>query len=1069
MKHSVDTVGHSGQQIKSWRMKAGLLAVLVIAGGAAARYRAGSAVGAGTQPAARALTASAVTIPLFFEPNQGQTDSRVKFLAHGSGYGLFLTADEAVLDLRRPATKDQASAASVIRMRLDGANTAAAIRGDQRLPGTSSYFIGNDRSKWRRSIPQFAHVEYKSIYPGVDLVYYGNQRQLEYDFHVAPKANPDRIAITFQGANARLESGDLVLATSAGDVRFHAPRIYQPAAHRGSNETAVSGSFRQMAANKIGFALGSYDRSRELVIDPVISYSTFLGGSGTESLVKVAVDSAQFIYVAGSTNSNDFPTQPANNSSLTGIQNVFVSKINPTLGTSGLVNSFYLGSTGTDNLAGVAVDQSFNIYVAGTTISDDFPTTANAFQTTASGTHGFVSKLSLSGGVYDLAYSTYLAGDGVDSVTGLAVDLTQNAYVTGVTNSTVDQSNGFPANPNGYQLTSNSPGNNQFFATKINTTGSGFQSVTYSTYFGGGNPPGATVIGGGIAVDASGNMYFTGSTNMLQVAGPNGEPKFPLLNAFDGCLNQNCTTPDSSHVDAVLVKLNPNLAASPPFFSTYLGGTLDDIGTAVAVDGSSNSYVTGYTNSSSSPGFGCVSPCILGPYLYAGGLDAFIAKVGNQTQSNTVFPLNYFTYLGGSGDDQGQAIVVDSLGTVHLAGSTTSADLPITQDALQTYGGQGDAFAALIATSTTSTGDYVTYLGGSQFDQGSGIAIDNNNTAYVAGITLSDDFPVKNAYQPTRNSGSQDAFVTKIANVSTIAVAAASTSPSPNPVAAGTPVAFTFDLTNTGTDPATNVTFQATVPTTGISTAPTAKVTSGGGSCTAVQNGIILCNIANLAVNATAAVEVDVTPAIQSPPVTQVQVQGAASANGGSYGQPLPQIDSVVDFSISASPSTLTINAGDLASFPITLAPNPGPYTATITMSETTTPSIVTQNTPTFTNPTVSLGTSNASTTLNIQTVPRPVTTGSVFHHAPIYAALLPVGGLSLLGLGLGAGRRRRILAVPGLLILFGLILLQPACSSSSSAVSSGGGTLAGKYVVTVTGSAGTGAAHSTTLTLFVN
>ncbi len=260
------------------------------------------------QPTPKSLLAHrfpSVSLPLFFEANQGQTDARVKFMARGRGYGLFLTADEAVLELRRSAVSRQPSASSVIRMRLAGANATSQVSGAQLLPGKSNYFIGNDPKKWRRNVPQFARVEYANVYPGVDLAYYGHQGQLEYDFRVAPGADPSRIAMSFEGASAHLDSGDLVLSTGQGDIRFHAPNLYQP---NGSAQQPVNGRFLQLADNKIGFEIGAYDRRRELVIDPILSYSTYLGGSNIESGPKVAADSSNNIYVAGITFSTDFPT-----------------------------------------------------------------------------------------------------------------------------------------------------------------------------------------------------------------------------------------------------------------------------------------------------------------------------------------------------------------------------------------------------------------------------------------------------------------------------------------------------------------------------------------------------------------------------------------------------------------------------------------------------------------------------------------------------------------------------------------------------------------------------------------
>ena len=404
--------------------------------------------------------------PLFFEPNQGQTAPQVKFLARGAGYGLFLTADEAVLELQPSAVSTQHSAlssqrapSSVIRMRLDGANSSARVSGASPLPGKSSYFIGNDPSKWHHDIPQFGRVEYQAVYPGVDLVYYGDQGQLEYDFRVAPAADPNQIALSFKGASAHIDSGnsgdsgDLILSTASGDVRFRAPHVYQPAAPQSGNvEKTVAGSFRQLAENKIGFTIGDYDHSRELVIDPILSYSTYLGGSNAESLVRVAIGPDSKIYMAGSTLSTDFPLPPAppavpafqpHNA---GTQNIFIAVIDPQQQpTQQLLYATYLGGNLFDYAAGIAaslavdsgVTGSIDVYVAGSTTSTDFPTNGvyAAFQPgppTQPGTHGFVARLNL-GTTTTLRYSTYLAGNGTDTVTGLAIDNAGDAFVTGIT------------------------------------------------------------------------------------------------------------------------------------------------------------------------------------------------------------------------------------------------------------------------------------------------------------------------------------------------------------------------------------------------------------------------------------------------------------------------------------------------------------------------------------------------------------------------------------------------------------------------------------------------------------
>lgn len=1067
-----------------------------------------------------AAASSSLSLPLYFEPNQGQADSRVKFLAHGAGYSLFLTANQAVLELQRRAGKGQSAKTpstndAVIGMRLEGASPDARVEATQPLPGKSNYFIGKDPSKWHRNIPQFGGVEYQNVYRGIDLVYYGKEQQLEYDFRVAPGADPNQIALSFQGAAAHLDSGDLVLTANGGDVRFHVPHVYQPPVKQqnGDIEQAeIQGEFRLLAGNKVGFSVGPYDHSRELVIDPILSYSTYFG-SGVQQPVAVAIDSSSNIYLAGSTTATIPTMDPLSCcTTLNGPQDVFIAVLNQS--TSQVLFATYLGGSGTDTAAGVAVDTAFNIYVAGTTNSADFPVTmSNAFQHTAtftgSQTHGFVSFLSFANGAYTLSYSTYLAGTtGSDTVTGVAIDQSFDAYVTGTTTSTDGPTNGFPSNSFAYQpcpfgppvnnacLTSGPP---QFFASKINTQGSGFASMLYSTYFGGDYPPAssAVVSGGGIAVDASGNLYFTGTTNMQGIPGPNLEPGFPIVNAYQSCLNlnfQSGTTncqqePITANTDAFLVKLNPSQSqpGAPPFFSTYLGGRGNDVGTAVAVDGASNSYVTGSTNSADTtdmpPDWNCVPPCIVGPtppfgYNGGGGPNAFVAQVVNQSVANAIYPLDYFAYVGSTGGSVGHAIAVDPIGAVHVAGSTgpglsTFNPLP-TQDG---QGSGGDAFAALVAPTMVIDGDFVTYLGGSGLDQGTGVALDNSNNTYVAGTTVSSDFPVNNG--STLTTPAPDAFVSKIGSSTDIAVTVATASP--NPVNAGQQAAFTYTITNNGADPATNINFNAVVPTT-FPVTPTAKIDVGVGTCAPLppsqgSTGTIPCLIENLAAGAMATVEVDVTPPTPPPSSNTILVSCSFNANGGPFSTSCPgQFDPVVDFSISASPSTLTINNGETATFPILLSATNATlgYNGTITLSETTSPSIVTQTTPTFDPATVTLsgtGTGGSGmTTLTIATVARPVSSGSLFRRPSFYATWLPLGGLSLATLGIGAGRKRRrwILGVL-LALLAGLLFLQPACSSNSNSVATNQGTAAGKYTVTVKGSASTNASHQILLTLFVN
>ena len=1064
--------------------------------------------------AARAgVPTTRISLPMFFEPNQGQTDPQVKFVAHGSGYGLFLTADEAVLDLHRIAPKPRTPVASpeptpnsVIRMKLDGANSFASVSGAQPLPGKSSYFIGNDSTKWHHDIPQFGRVQYGSVYPGIDLVYYGDQGQLEYDFRVAPGAPPEQIAMTFDGASARIDSGasgDLILSTDNGEIRFRAPRVYQSA---GNGEKVIAGNFRQLAGNKIGFTIGKYDHSRELVIDPVLSYSTYIGGSATESLVNMAVDSSGLIYLVGSTTSDNFPLVPVPTilplqTQLSGTQNIFIAVLNPNLtpANTQLLYATYLGGSGSDSAAGAAVstniDQglpssSIDIYVAGSTTSPDFPvsTIFSPFQGAPNtpGMHGFLTRLNIGTATNTtLRYSTYLSGNGSDTVTGLAIDNQGDAFVTGTTTSTDAPSNGFPANPNGFQTVSNAP--HQFFASEVNTKGSGPLSMIYSTYLGGGNPQSAQTVGGGIAVDPSGNVYISGATNFLQTTGPNGEAKFPLNAAYQACLDEasrtQCSNSSPTALDAFVAKITPKPGFTLPVYCTYMGGSGDDYGYAIAVDSTGNAYVTGTTSSDDwvSAGSGFQTQ-------FGGNQDAFIGKIGNLSQS--IYPLNYFTYLGGSGVDVGQAILVDSTQTVRVVGWTTSTDLLVTpQTAQSSNGGGQDAFAALIVTTLAGrgAGDFLTYLGGNGLDQGTAVALDVFGTTYVAGTTQSTNFPIfvppnVPPFQGTLN-GAQNAFVAKIGAYSQLLVTPATSSPSPQPVAAGTQVTFTFNITNNGPDVASQVVFTVGgLPNSGqLAKTPTATVTSTTGSCIPPQGQAttISCIIPTLSVCSTtpctsATVQVNVTPAITTT-LQQIVLTGQAVANNSNVAAictPAQPPANIVNFNVSASTQTPIINAGDTATFQVVFTPtsNLG-YNANITPSQTTSPAMVTATTPTF-NPTpITLsGSSPGTTTLSIATVARPVTTGSLRHSGSFYATWLPMAGLSLVGLGLGAGRkRRRWLAGLVLCLIAGAIVLQSGCGSSSTSANVSGGTAAGVYTITITGSAGSGASRNIPVQLQVN
>ena len=1019
-------------------------------------------------------------LPLIFERNQGQSDPKVRFLAHGSGYGLFFTNDSAVLSLR-----DSVRGYSVLSLELVNANPRAAVQGADQLPGKSNYFIGNDPAKWHRDVPQFARVRYSEVYPGIDLVFYGNQSRLEYDFDVAPGRDPRQVELRFQGAqDVSIDpGGDLVLTISGRDVRLHAPRIYQTIDNQ---ERPVQGRFELRGENEVGFALDEYDRSRALVIDPVLTYSTYLGGSEDEgcSLIltpsnptplsgcpAVAVDPASNAYIAGPTTSTDFPVSGSPfQSTLNGTSNIFVAKFNSSANT--LEFSTYLGGNGTDYTSGVGVDTAANVIVAGTTNSSNFPT-ANAFQKTPANTHNhvFVSKLDPTG--HTLLYSTYLSGNGIETAAGLAVGQSdQNAYVIGTTTSTntPTATSTFPATLGAYQTAPASGSTVQFFMSKVDPNLSGNSSLAYSTYFGGGNPSTGVAVGGGIAVDINNNVYITGGTNFLHIGATND---FPILNAYQGCLDAapattTCPT-NVTATDAFVAEFNPNATTgSQLLYSTYLGGTGNDVGYGIATDGSS-SYVTGSTDSTDFPaaGSGVYQP------TNGGGIDAFLAKLANPVTTGTtpgLVTLTYFTYLGGVGTDEGLAVAVDSIQGARLTGWTNSPNIPELNNNIQSgYAGGNDAFVARIdttATTSTAPGHYFTYLGGTGADYGTGIAVDLQGSSYVAGETASSNFllfavPQNPAFQPSLH-GNSDAFLSKLGPLLSLTLTGNS---SPPVVGVGNPVSFEYTVTNSG-DAATNIIFTDALPSSGASFT---SATVSSGSCGSATGNIVSCTIGTLNSGATSTATVVLTPtASTTPSTTSLTLGNTASVTAQgctSCAQSLTTSVVVNDFNISISPSSFTVPAGVPATYTATITPTGNiPDTVSISCSSGLPTGATCTET---TNPIPNLSSGAVSTILVINTTARVTTTTELWPaHHPLYAAWLPVSGLALLGVGMGASRKRRLLM--GLLLagFFSLILFQPACSSRQP-ISTTTGTPAGTYVVTVTATSGS-ATRNATVTLVV-
>ncbi len=1016
-------------------------------------------------------------LPLMFEPNLGQSDPQVKFTARGNGYSLFLTDGEAVLSLAHARSNKESTdkRSSVIRMGLAGARTHPMSQGTELLPGKSNYFIGNDPTKWHRGVPQFARVRYHRVYPGVDLVYYGKQGQLEYDFELSPGADPKIIRLNFQGSKSvKLESGDLVLATADGSIRLQAPRVYQGV---GATQKSIDGRFLLLAADTVGFEVGDYDRSQTLVIDPVLSYSTYLGGTGSELFPTIAVDSGFNIYVSGSTSSTDFPSgKPIPSTGpVPAAPNVFVAKLNDT--GSALVYATYFGGNGTDASVGIAVDAAGNTYVAGTTTSTDLPT-PNGFQTTAAtpGTHAFVAVLDSAGAT--VKYATYLSGSGTDTASGMTLDNKGFVYVIGITNST-----NFPTAPAAGTLQTTLQGASAFFVSKVDPSTSGANSLPFSTYFGGGNPSTATVAGGGIAVDnnsSGSNIYITGGTNFA-FTNTNATTDFPIKNAYQACLNSaasvtTCPTPSGTPaMDAFVAKLNPGTTTGPQLlYSTYVGGGGDDVGTGIALDASGNAYITGSTTSTTA--LGDFPKASITPFQATNGggpHDAFVAKINNPITgtgtTNTNVQLTYGTYLGGSGDDFGTAIVVDGIQGARVIGTTTSANLPVLNAIQTTIGGGKDVFVARIDTSkggSTGSNQFVTYLGGSGDDGGTGIAIDSSTNTFVAGETSSGNFPPGQtaAFQASL-AGAPDAFVAKLGptlNLDLTVPQPASTS-----VNAGNQVSFVYTITNNG-DTTANVAFQDNLGS-GSGTAPATFVsaTASGGSCpTTPTNNTVLCNIGILNGGATATVTVNLTPTGSGTLGNSGTVFVGGQFSKSATAPPV----TVNTFKVAGTPPSVTVVAGQPAPYQITLTPQQT-YSASISLTcSAGLPGGNPASTCSFSTTPVTLqGTSPSQVTLTISTSPRTTTTVELLPRGgPFYAAWLPIAGLALLGLGVRSrvSRKGRWLGGFLFLTLMMVVALQPACGGHSSSTTTTG-TPAGTYTVTVSATSGT-FSQTTPITLVV-
>jgi uncharacterized protein (TIGR03437 family) len=719
--------------------------------------------------------------PMSFEANEGQADSRFKYIARGAGYGVFLAPDQAVFALPRRSDRrksvtgalaqDRARSVkppALLKMNIVGANPGAVVTGRDTLSSSSNYFIGNNPERWRSNIRHYGKVQCDAIYPGIDLIYYGNQRQLEYDFIVSPGSDPSRIELGFEGAaQVRVAgNGELAIRTASGELLQRKPVVYQMAADGKRQE--LEGRYVVRGARRIGFEVEKYDRSRPLVIDPALVYSTYLGGSDLDigNAIKAGVNGES--YVAGVTYSPDFPTKFPLQLTLQGVGHAFVSKFNAA---GGLVYSTYLGGAGEDVGFAVTIDSTGAVYVGGSTSSKNFPTTSGAAQSTSRGkVEGFITKLNPTGSA--IVYSTYLGGQADDVINGIAIDSSKQVYVTGETLS-LD----YPVRGGLQGLLK---GGADAFVTKLNAAGSDF---VYSTLLGGAG----LETGYGIEVDGAGSAYVTGFVYSSD---------FPTKNSLQPSLG--------GRVDAFVTKLNP--AGNGLVYSTYYGGADDDGGFSIGIDASLNAYITGFTASTDFGVKGASQP------TSAGGDEAFVAKFDQDGA------LVWSTYLGGGGGEQAYGIAVDNAGNSYITGRTDSPNFPV-KSAIQTkiggssltggaasakaqgpaarrlYSGSpvtaeggiwdqyrrdsdrfrtvaGEPKGANAQTITTVTAPdgfiakfspsgaliFSSYLGGADEDRGFSISVDNQGYAYVTGMTASGDFSTKTPVQQSLR-GIADGFI----------------------------------------------------------------------------------------------------------------------------------------------------------------------------------------------------------------------------------------------------------------------------------------------------------------------
>lgn len=1064
-------------------------------------------------------------LPIRFEANEGQAPPAAKFVSRGQGYTLLLTRSgitlafeagkkrsapksialegllndnmTAVAPLLAPyflfselvasgdaphlasttasnARRVEAQHLTVMRLELLDANPRARATGLNELPGRSNYLIGNNPSKWLTRVPNYASVRFQDVYSGIDLVYHGNPAktgQLEYDFIVAPGGDPSLIKLNLQGAkHLRLDShGNLVISVAGGEVLLQKPLVYQQVRNSSKKDITpqkhfLPGRYQITANGLISFKVALYDTRKPLVIDPVLSYSTYLGGTNFDAGTRIAVDSSGDAYVAGVTSSSDFPNTAGIIGQAVGTQtcswggktipcpDAFVTKLSSDGQT--ILYSTFIGGSRADGATGIDVDSNGNVFLTGFTSSSDFPTTSGAFQTAHKGQSDvFVSKLNSAGSAF--LYSTLLGGSKDDVPLGIATDTTGNAFVAGVTFST-----DFPVTQGSLQPTLTAGNCSQTsgyqspcpdaFVTELNNSGT---AIAYSTYLGGSSFDAAA----NIALDSAGSAYVTGITASGDF--PTTSGSYQSTTSGGTCGPSKSTHPCTQ---GFVAKLNPS--GSTLDYSTYFGESDGDtMGTAIAVDGSGNAYVAGITNSGSLQTTGqsfTVGTC--GSTTNAFNCpDAFVAKFNSAGSA-----LSYMTYLGGASYDLATDIRLGPSDDAYVVGGTTSLDFPVTNSAAQVNFGGGSCTTDINSTSYTvncpnafltvlgATGSnlYSTFLGGAGGGAAFGVAVDTSGNAYLAGTTVSSDFPVANAEQP-QLAGDSEAFVAKISGISASTAAVALS-----------PGTLTFGDVNVGDS----------------STPQTATLSNSGNSALSISSiGVTGTNSSDFSQTNTCGTSLaagsSCTISIVFNPGASGWRNGTLTVTDGAGNS--PQTASLTgrgqDFTLTANTSSQTVTAGAAASYDLQLSPQGG-FNQAVDLSCSGGPAHSTCTVDPFA---VTLdGSNSASAKVTVST-----TSASMFGptgpgHLEPPSGSLPLaawlGLLSLMGLIVLArftpeGSRCKRLAPFATLAL--LVTLWVACGggSSTAPAPTSSGTPAGTSTLTVTGTAGS-LSHSVQVTLTV-